>query len=134
MEATEEGNKVNLTYEMIQKNFRYSIDVASQNLGVTKEYLNESCRKNGIKRWPYRKGMRSLEIVGKQDSQGITKNAFMLNLEAAESFKDAINKKLKRKETIPNQSVKPLEIEKPSLSKIEKIEKPRKMELKNILN
>ena len=49
MQETEvQKNQLTLTYEMIQKNFRYSIEVASQNLGVSKEFLNECCRKNGI--------------------------------------------------------------------------------------
>ena len=76
--------------------------------------------------------MRSLEIVGNNESQGMTKSGFMLNSETVEHFKNTINKKLKRK-VLPS-LVKNVENEKESLKKVEKIEKHHKMELKNILN
>lgn len=49
-------------YDTIVKYFRYPLDEASKKLGIEKQQLIEMCRMQGIKRWPYRRGMKSVNI------------------------------------------------------------------------
>lgn len=102
--------KQKVPYEKIVKFFRYPLEEASQKLGLEKNELIEQCRQQGIKRWPYRRGMKSLEVE-------IDQNNKPTNMQ---DFKGLIMKKLQ--ETKSN------------FDQPKKIEKPKKMQISNLLN
>lgn len=101
--------KPKIPYEKIVKYFRYPLDEASQKLGLEKNELIEQCRQQGIKRWPYRRGMKSVDVQLDQTDKPSN----------MQDFKGLIVKKLQ--ETKTNFDVK-------------KVEKPKKMQIANLLN
>jgi hypothetical protein len=77
-----------INYDVIVKYFRYPLEDAAKKLNVDKNELIECCRVQGIKRWPYRRGMKSVNIEVTPDHQDDEKT------QSFHQFKSLIHKKL----------------------------------------
>jgi hypothetical protein len=69
-EILSKSSKKNVSFDMIREYFIYPIKDASKKLGISMTLIKKICRKNGIKRWPYRK-LKSENDLTKFDENSV---------------------------------------------------------------